>query len=427
MMLSTTLMVMVLAQAPVLRLADAERLTLEHQPVLRQARASATVSDARTDEALSALLPSLNGTVQATRSHGAFARAGSTGGSVSATTVTSTSTNNFFSVGLSASVPVWDFGAIQRFRASGHVFEAGQATIRAVTLQVLLNTRKAFFAARASNALLKVAEESLANQKKHLEQIDQFVKAGLRTGIDLAQTQTLVSNAELALVNARNTDRLARAQVRQAIGWGGLGDFTIAGDELPAGPHETEPLEKLVALALDARPEVFGDKKLVDAQALTVSAQKSGFLPTLAATGSLQEAGTSLDALGLNWSFGAVLSWNLFQGGNTRALVRESTATGDSLSAQLDGALVQVQLDVETARFTVEDEQEAILAATQVVAAAKAQLALAEGRYTQGVGSILELSDAQVAATTAAAQLVQTQLSLMTARAQLSAALGEMP
>ncbi len=426
-MLSLSLLVTLGAAPVVLHLADAERLTLEHQPALRQARANAQVSDARSDEALSALLPTLNATAQASRSHGAFARAGTTGGSVSVTTVTSTSTNNFFSLGLSASQPLWDFGAIQRFRASGRVFEAGQATTRAVTLQVLLNTRKAYSAARAAEALVQVGEESLANQRKHLDQIEQFVKAGLRTGIDLAQTQTLVANAQLQLVNAKNGARLARAQLRQTIGWGGLGDFETAPDELPATPRETEPLEQLVAHALDNRPEVFGDRRLLDAQALTVSAQKSGFLPTVVATGSISEAGTAPDALGFNWSFGAALSWNLFQGGNTRALIREAEATGDSLAAQLDGALVQVRLEVETARATVEDEQSAIAAAGSALTAAKAQLGLAEGRYAQGVGSILELSDAQLAATSAAAQLVQTQLALMTARAQLSAALGDMP
>jgi outer membrane protein TolC len=43
------------------------------------------------------------------------------------------------------------------------------------------------------------------------------------------------------------------------------------------------------------------------------------------------------------------------------------------------------------------------------------------------VGSILELNDAQVQVTSAAAQLVQTQLALSTARAQLLGALGEIP
>ena len=55
---------------------------------------------------------------------------------------------------------------------------------------------------------------------------------------------------------------------------------------------------------------------------------------------------------------------------------------------------------------------------------AREQLRLAEQRYATGVGSIIELDDAQVAYTTAAAQVVQARYSLASARAQLLAALG---
>jgi len=55
---------------------------------------------------------------------------------------------------------------------------------------------------------------------------------------------------------------------------------------------------------------------------------------------------------------------------------------------------------------------------------AREQLRLAEGRYQSGVGSIIELGDAQIAATSAAAQVVQADFNLATARAQLLTALG---
>ena len=419
------LVVFAAASPAVLHLADAERLTLEHQPALRQALANEAVYGARSDETLSLLLPSVNATGQFVRSQGSFARAGSTGtgGFVSG----SAAPSNFFSLGLSASQVLWDFGAIERFRASGRTFEATQATRRAVTLQVLLTTRRTFFAARANQALVAVAQEALDNQRKHLSQIEQFVKAGLRTGIDVATTQTLVDNAQLQFVNAKNAYRLARAQLRQAIGWSELGEFEIAPDDLAATPFETQPLDELVSRALANRPEVFAAHKQIDAQALTVSAQHGGYMPTVVATGAVSEAGTDPAALSPNWSFGATLNWNLFQGGNTAATVREAKATAKSLDAQLALELIQVRVDVESARFTVEDEQSAILAATAARDSAKAQLALAEGRYAQGVGSILELSDAQVQVTSAAAQLVSTQLALSTARAQLLGALGEMP
>jgi outer membrane protein len=58
------------------------------------------------------------------------------------------------------------------------------------------------------------------------------------------------------------------------------------------------------------------------------------------------------------------------------------------------------------------------------LASAREQLRLAEQRFATGVGSILELYDAQVSYAGAAAQAVQARYSLASARAQLLAALG---
>ena len=50
-----------------------------------------------------------------------------------------------------------------------------------------------------------------------------------------------------------------------------------------------------------------------------------------------------------------------------------------------------------------------ITAAEEALVNARDQLSLAEGRYKQGLGSVIELGDAQVAYTTAAAQAVQAR------------------
>jgi len=79
---------------------------------------------------------------------------------------------------------------------------------------------------------------------------------------------------------------------------------------------------------------------------------------------------------------------------------------------------------VEQAEATLLGNKESLVAAQDAVDNAKEQLRLAEGRYQAGVGTIIELSDAQVQLTNAAAQLVQAQFNLATARAKLLAALG---
>ena len=93
--------------------------------------------------------------------------------------------------------------------------------------------------------------------------------------------------------------------------------------------------------------------------------------------------------------------------------------------AQLEQERLQVRLDVEQARLAVRTYKVAITTADEVVTNARYQFRLAEKRYAAGVGSIIELGDAQVAVTSAATQRVQADYNLATARAQLLTALGQ--
>ena len=79
---------------------------------------------------------------------------------------------------------------------------------------------------------------------------------------------------------------------------------------------------------------------------------------------------------------------------------------------------------MEQAQLGVRAAQAAGVAASEAVTSSHEQLRLAEARYTAGLGNVIELGDAQVANTNAAAQAVQARYNLAIARAQLAGALG---
>jgi outer membrane protein len=83
-----------------------------------------------------------------------------------------------------------------------------------------------------------------------------------------------------------------------------------------------------------------------------------------------------------------------------------------------------VLVELRQARLAVRSAKAARVAADEVATNAQKQLELAEGRYAEGVGNAIELGDAQVAMSSAAAQVVQADYRLSTARAQLLHALG---
>ena len=410
----------------VLTLEEALRLARQNQPQLGQARAGVEAARARADEARAPLLPQLSGYASYQRTTRNFAaRPGSLPSGSAQTGTSSWDTTDYWSFGATLSQLVWDFGqSTGRFDAAKENAAAQGQSELSTGLQVLLSVRTAFFAARAARDLVGVALETLENQEAHLRQVQGFVEVGTRPAIDLAQARTDRANAQVQLISAENGYRTARAQLNQAMGIEGPTDYEIADEALPAVRGEDEPLEALLAEALARRPDVAALEAQVRAQRATLGSVGAGYLPSLGVSTGVTDTGPALGSTVWNWNAAATLSWNLFQGGLTRAQVQEARANLDGLAAQLASLRQQVRLDLEQARLGVRAAKAVLAAAGEALLNARERLRLAEGRYQTGAGSILELGDAQVAVSSAGGQRVQADYALASARARLLAALG---
>ena len=410
----------------VLTLAEAVQSALAHQPQLAQATAGTRAAVARADEARSGLLPQVTGSASYTRETANFApRPGaipsSLGGSSS-----SWNTVNYYSFGATLSQLIYDFGQTPgKWRAAQASARAQGDSERATRNQVLLGVQTAFFTARAAKDLVGVARDTLANQNLHLRQSEGFVRAGTRPEIDLAQARTNVANAQVQLINARNTYETTKAQLNQAMGVDGPTDYDVASDTLPQVSSEEQPLEALVTQAVSRRPDYVALQEQARAQELSLRAVKGNYWPSLGFSTGVTNQGQAIDSTVWNWSATVGLTWNLFQGGLTRAQAQEAQANLEAARAQAEVLRQQVRVDVVQFSLAVRAGKEALAAAGQALVNAKEQLRLAEGRYRAGVGNIIELSDAQVALTSAAAQRVQAEYNLSTSRAQLLRALGQ--
>jgi outer membrane protein len=410
-----------------LSLAAAEATALRHAPTLEQALGQVEVAEGRYEQARAGYLPqvSVNGTYQ--RTTGNFApRPGVTPTTLNmqAATGWNTQTYNYVTFGATATQLIYDFGATSnRWKSASASRDAAAWNRRVIENQTLLAVRRAFFQARTQRDLIAVADDGVKNQERHLEQSQALVKAGIRPDIDLATVRTALANARVQLVNVQANYAVAQAQLAQAMGVEVGGAYTLADDELPGISGEDGPSAPLAARALEARPELANLESQQKAQSLLVDATRGNYGPSVAAQGNVNETG-SFDRIVPNWYVGLTLTWALYQGGFTTGQVREAKGTLTSLAGQAAAQRLQIQVDVEQGRLAVEAAKATITAAEEALVNAREQLRLAEARYKQGLGSVIELDDAQVAQTTAAAQAVQAHYGLASARAQLLAALG---
>ncbi len=412
------------APARALTLEEAQRVAQERQPQLRAARGSTQAAEGRVEQSRSGLLPQLSavGEYQRTTTNflfrpGVTARPGVT---------TSWSSVNIFDSTVLLSQLLWDFGQTSnRWRSTQTSARAAADQERSTWLQVVLQVRVAFFNSVAFKELLAVARETLANQRNHLVQIQGFVQEGTRPPIDLSQARADFANAEVQVINADNAYQRSKVLLNQTMGVEGPIDYDVANEALPPQAGEDGALDPLLATALAARPEIASATEQVKAQQLLIQSARGAYAPSISANASLVQATeTGSNYVGWNAAAGVTLTWNLFQGGLTTGTVHEAEGNLGFAAAQLDVLRQQVRVDVDQALLGIRAAKAALSSSRDALVAARQRLSLAEGRYQNGSGSVIELGDAQIAAANAAAQVVQTDFQLATARAQLLWALG---
>jgi outer membrane protein len=408
-------------------------LALRSHPSEAQARANVDVASARVVENRSQYLPQVVGTGQYQRL--TYNPTGKPGVSVPNATATPpgatpltpswTRTSDFFTFGGTASQLIYDFGQTSDRWSSAQASEsAASHSEHAVQVQIISNVRKAYFQARAQRDLIDVAGKAVANQKMHLDQIQKLVLEGMRPEIDQVTAETSLANAQVQLISAQNAYDLACATFSQTIGRSTAAGYEPGTDDMPPVADEDAAIDRLLEFALHDRPELASFAKQREAQEKLVAAARGSYGPNLQAQASIAGTGVALDNLAPNWWVGALLTWPIFQGGLTQGQVAEAQANLHVINAQADTFRLQVRIDVEQAALAVRAARATLAAALLALENAEKQLQLAEARYAAGMGSVIELSDAQVTRTMAAAQEVGARFSLASSRATLWGALG---
>lgn len=424
MTLAPLLLVAALAPQRILTLQDALDQA-RNRPAQVKATLQSDIGRARVGQALSPLLPQITGTAQYQRSTSNFVpRPGQVPNGLT-TTGTSFDTRDFFSLSLTASQTIYDSQvSIDRYRAAQANAESAAAAERVALIATGLEVRTNYYVALAQKALVKVAEETLALEDRRFKQVEGFVRVGTRPEIDLAQSRVTLANAKVSLTTAVGNYEAARAQLNLSIGQFADTNFDVVEEPLRPLTDEETDYDAMLKDAEGKRPDLYQLDKQVRFYELTLSSTKGAYGPSLSGSMGVTYQGREVDALVWNWNAALTLQWSMFTGLSTWHAVKEAAANLRNAKADRDQLKLQVQLDVSRARIAVRTAKEALLGSREAASAARERLRLAEGRYNAGVGNIIELGDAQLALTSASAQEVQAQLNLLTARAQLLAALG---
>ena len=413
-----------------LTLDDAVRIGLENHPRIKSANERVLSQQAILGQQMAAYYP----TVSLNNQY----RAASTG---SAIADNSAASETFISQAL-FSMTLYNFGkregTVQAARETLGAVEQDYAT----TVQdTALAIKTAYYTYLASQAFVNVAQGTVRNRELLVRQARGFFEVGTRAKIDVARAEANLYNAQAGLIQAENAVKIAWVTLRNAMGSPRLPEQPVAED----GP-EVE-LSMNLAGARNIAYETRTELKSFDAQRRAadqlIATARRGHLPDLNFDASygrrhnsdeLQRFGSGDSATNrhLNtfplqpaWAVGLVLNIPIFDGFRTTQRVEETLHNYYNVKAQEEDRRQLIALEVEQSYLRVVETQERIKATQSAAAAAKENLDLAQGLYQVGVGSIIEVTDAETLYTEAQINYVSTVYQYKIADAQLARAMGD--
>jgi outer membrane protein len=414
---SATLADMGLAPGSTLDLESGVVLSLTHNPQVARARNRAEAAEARLDQAAAGRWPTVTASlsydesVAGVSSNGAPSLRGASG-----------SREATQSGRIGADLLLTDFGGLAAsIRSAAEEARASKLDFQEAEIDAAFAHRSAFFEVLKSEELLRVAEETVRQFEKRLEQVRGFVEVGTRVKYDLTKAQVDLGNARLAAVRARSSIRVARAQLAQTLGLAEDAAFPLAKPPSPAGA--TASFESIVDEARKSRPRLAAAAAREAAASASVDRAISDLYPGITLSLDYGWSG-SLSPAGWSASLGAFLNWLLLSGGAVQARIREAAANlRDSRAArvQVDHDLL---LEIRQGVTSVDDARERLDIASLTARQAEENLTLVQGRFENGRASSVELTDAQVALATARGDRIQAEYDLHLAFATLRRSTG---
>ncbi|HWI78660.1 MAG TPA: efflux transporter outer membrane subunit [Ramlibacter sp.] len=363
---------------------------LQDSPSLKLARARLERAQSLTETARSASLPQVNGSFDATRQR--FTANGIIPPPLGGATLTNSTLQ------LSSS---WELDFFGRNRAALdaalNAAQAAQADTQAARVLLASNVARAYFQLARINDQLTVAKRLLAERQQSLGLVQDRLRAGLDTQLELRQSESALPETRQQIEALQEQATLTENALAALTGQGNRAVVTRA-PTLASARQLALPAE-LPADLLGQRADIVAARWRVEAAAHDVKNAKAQFYPNinLTAFAGLSSIGLGqlLSASSRQWGVGPAISLPIFDAGRLRGNLRGKTADLDAAVESYNSAVLEGIHDVADQIASSQSIARQQAQQREAQAAAEGAYQIAVQRYRAGLGTFLNVLSAE--------------------------------
>lgn len=325
---------------------------------------------------------------------------------------------------LQVGMPLYNGSVKGKIKQARYGLNAQDLTLEQTKQTIRYTATAAYYQILQDRNLIDVEQESVNTLQEHLDNVNAQYRVGTVAKSDVLASQVQLANAQQALVSAQNNYDIAVSSLNNIIG---LPTDTVLDirDQLKYTKYDLTQ-DDCTNYALDNRADGAAARYAVKVAEAGVDTAKAGYQPTVNAVASKTIAGDRefRKNQAESWKAGLQASWDVFDNGLTQASVNSANmalAKAKEAAAQTDD---QIRLDVRTAYLGLQAAEKNIQTTSVAVTRAEEDYKIAQVRYSAGVGTNLDVMDANEKLTTARTNYYTALYNYNTSKAALDKAMG---
>ncbi len=432
------------AGAVTLDFHQAVDIALRQNPDLLSAQAQIDQAKAGVSQAQGARLPKITATVGATRTNDALNAFGMKLSQRQATfndfganqfipgqyNIAPNNLNdpgwvNNFSTRLEAQIPLYTGGKLQGYRQQAQsMLLAAQSGDQAARQQIIAHALQAYDGVYTARAFQGVAAKALEAAQSQVKTVDSLLKQGVVIKSDLLTAQVRLEDVKLQQQQAGDMEAQAMDALHVVLGMP-LSEPIALGPEVMVSMPAGSP-NGWIGQALENNPQIQALRHQIQAASGKVEVARSDLYPQIGALARVDTADPNLGFSAHSYTFGAQLTWNVFDGGVAREGVNQAVAQRMDMQAKLQSAENQLGMQIQDSYRKALDAQNQLKTRELAVQQTEEAARIVNKRYADGVGTLLEVQGAQAQLDKSRADLVLARNQINMQRAALRLALGQL-
>jgi outer membrane protein TolC len=273
---------------------------------------------------------------------------------------------------------------------------------------------------------------NLRNAEDNLKNVQLMRKQGIVSEYDELRASVGVENLRPMVIQSETNTNLALDNLRNTLGTPNKEAITLT-DGLAFSPVDDAVLQRAEQLVLESNPGLSAAKRQIELNGAVVNAERSNYLPTIAAFGSYQyqaaknEFNFSTNDFYKGSQVGLSFSMNIFQGLQTFARVEQAQLEQRKSQEQQVNLERNLKTGLNSILGTLQQARKRVEAQGKTVEMAERGYSIVTTRFLSNAATQLEVNDAQLALTQAKVNRIQAIFDYLVASADLDQLIGRLP